>query len=148
MFNNIQLSSRANVFAPLVLIVEDDMDTRLMLKYLLEIWHYRVIEAVTGEEALEMATSQKPDVILMDYKLPKIDGLTATERIRELPIHRQTVIIFVSAYSEERVRASVLAAGANDYLVKPIDFGDLEISLEKHLNNNKTFGKRLSSEVL
>lgn len=132
-----QISPVTRVFQPLILIVEDDADTRLMLKYLLGIWNYRVIEADTGEEALEMVASQNPDVILMDYKLPNIDGLTASIRIREIPGHEETTIIFVSAYSDEKIRASVLAAGANDYLVKPINFGELEVSLEKHLSRRK-----------
>jgi len=134
---NKQYFLKQNDFYPLVLIVEDDADTRLMLKYLLEIWKYRVIEAYTGEEALEMTYSQNPDVILMDYKLPKINGITTTERIREFPNHKDTVIIFVSAYSDEKIRDSVLASGANEYLVKPINFGNLETSLERHLKNNR-----------
>lgn len=118
---------------PMILIVEDDEDTRIMLRYLLEIWNYRVIEAVSGEAALELLAEQRPDLILMDYKLPKIDGLTTTERIRGLSVYDRTAIIFVSADSHQNVRESALAAGADDYLVKPIDFGQLEISLEKHL---------------
>lgn len=132
---SIQVSPQTNVFSPLVLIVEDDEDTRLMLKYLLEIWNYRVIEAVTGEEAVEKAKIKHPDVILMDYKLPKIDGLTATRRIREQNELDGTVIIFVSAESAPSVRASALAVGGSDFLLKPIDFGALEISLETHLKS-------------
>ncbi len=147
MSNGIQYLPAAPVLHPLVLIVEDDADTRLMLKYLLEIWNYRVIEANSGEEAIEMAVSQKPDVILMDYKLPKIDGLTTTERMRELLIHEDTKIIFISAHSEEKVRASVLAAGADDYLVKPVNFGELEIALEKHLKN-KSSHQRLFTKTI
>ncbi len=128
-------------FYPLVLIVEDDADTRLMLKYLLEIWKYRVIEAYTGEEAVDMTFKQNPDVILMDYKLPRINGLTTTKQIRKFPNHKDTVIIFVSSYSDEKIRESVLASGANEYLVKPINFGNLETSLERHLKNNRKIGR-------
>lgn len=132
---NIPVSPRTNVLSPRILIVEDDEDTRLMLRYLLEIWNYQVIEANTGEEALGLAASEKPDVILMDYKLPKIDGLATTKRLREQASLEQTVIIFVSASSESSVRADALAVGGDDFLVKPIDFGALEISLEKHLKS-------------
>jgi len=145
--NVIQFLPALPIFHPLVLIVEDDADTRLMLKYLLEIWSYRVIEAETGEAAVEKAASQRPDAILMDYKLPDIDGLTTTERIRELSIHADTAIIFISAYPEEKVRASVLAAGADDYLVKPIDFGELEVSLEKHLTNKMSRHRLLTKTI-
>jgi len=145
--NVIRSFQGTQILHPLILVVEDDADTRLMLKYLLEIWNYRVIEAVTGEEALDKATSRNPDLILMDYMLPDIDGLTTTERMRELPILAKTPIIFVSAYSEEKVRASVLAAGANDYLIKPINFGELEIALEKHLKN-KSSSQNIPREAL
>ena len=129
------------------MIVEDDTDTRLMLKYILEIWNYRVIEAVSGEEALEKAEQFQPDIILMDFMLPNINGLTATKRIRELSNQKQAVIIFLSAYTEDKSRAAALAAGADDFLNKPVDFGKLELSLE-HNFNNKSGLNRLYSEVL
>jgi CheY-like chemotaxis protein len=131
---NIKLSPKAKNFLPLILIVEDDEDTRQMLKYLLEIWNYRIIEAVTGEEALEKAENFQPDVILMDYRLPTIDGLTTTRRLREISKLEKTIIIFVSANTDNKTRAAALAAGANDYLIKPIDFGKLEQSLSGNFN--------------
>ena len=124
-------------FNPLILIVEDDADTRLMLKYLLEIWNYRVIAAVSGEEALKMTAIHKPDVILMDYKLPNMNGLMATERIRQSPTTAEPVIIFLSAFADGEIRDSAIAAGASEYLIKPINFGELELALEKHLKINK-----------
>ena len=135
MVKKIQVTPQTDVFAPLVLIVEDDEDTRMMLKYLLEIWNYKVIEASTGEDAVQTAKTRQPDVILMDYKLPKIDGLTTTRRIREQKNLEAAIIIFVSAHTEPSVRESALAAGGDDFLIKPIDFGALEISLEKHLKS-------------
>lgn len=131
----ISLFSRPINFLPLVLIVEDDEDTRTMMTYLLKLWHYRVVEAVDGEEGLQMAENLHPDIILMDYNLPKIDGLITTRRIRELPMFKETPVIFISAFSESAVRASALAAGADDFLIKPLDFGQLEKSLDRHLKN-------------
>jgi DNA-binding response OmpR family regulator len=121
---------------PLILIVEDDNDTRVMMKYLLNLWSYQVIEAVDGEEGLEMAEEFQPDFILMDYSLPKSDGLTTTKQIRELPQLAKTPIIFISAFTELSVRTSALAAGADDFLTKPLDFGELEKALKKHSKNS------------
>lgn len=137
-------SRRANNFPPLVLVVEDDDDTSLMLKYLLEIWKYRVILAVSDDQAMQLAENCQPDVILMDYKLPNIDGLATTRRMRELPSLAETVIISISACSEPSLRASALAAGSNEFLYKPVDFGKLEISLETHL---QTKNKRMEQFV-
>ena len=82
---------------------------------------------------MQLAESCQPDVVLMDYKLPNIDGPDTTRRMRELPVLAETVIISISADSEPSVRASAIAAGSNEFLFKPIDFGNLEISLESHL---------------
>jgi CheY-like chemotaxis protein len=142
----IRFSSGALDSQPLVLIVEDDPDTRLMLKYLLEMWNHRVIEAMSGEEAVEMAAKTNPDVILMDLKLPKIDGLTATERICALPTPVKPVIIFVSAVNDGQIRDSALSVGADEYLIKPINFGELERMLEKHLKINKVNQTQTLSE--
>ncbi len=133
MTSNAAYSSGNNLFHKTILVVEDDEDTRLMLKYLLEIWNYKVIEAVNGETALILAETHQPDVILMDYRLPQIDGVITTERLREMSGLEKSVIIFVSSHSEEAIKSAAAIAGADAYLVKPIDFGKLEIALEKHL---------------
>jgi DNA-binding response OmpR family regulator len=145
---NIRVSPQTNVLSPLVLIVEDDDDTRIMLRYLLEIWNYKVIEAGSGEEAIQVAKIEQPDVILMDYKLPLIDGLATTKQIREQKSLAETVIIFVSAESASSIRDCALAAGGDDFLLKPIDFGALEISLEKHLNSKNKGRASFASRVI
>src|SRR5919107_6147165 len=68
---------------PTVLVVEDFEDNRFMMRRLLEMSGYRVIEAVNGQEAVETARREHPDLILMDLSLPLLDGLAATRRIRE-----------------------------------------------------------------
>lgn len=133
---------------PLILIIEDDDDTRVMMKYLLNLWSYEVIEAVDGEKGLEMAEEFQPDFILMDYSLPKSDGLTTTKQIRELAQLAKTPIIFISAFTELSVRASALAAGADEFLTKPVDFGELEEALKKHLKNSYRQERTLIGGVL
>lgn len=136
MSRNLQISRRMSVRSSLILVVEEDADTRLMLKYLLEIWNYQVIEAKTDEEAFQMAIHYRPDLILMSINAGETDRLATSRRMREVSTLEQAVVIFVSVYSDEKTRASALASGGNDYLVKPIDFGVLEKTLENHLRTN------------
>lgn len=119
--------------SPLVLIVEDDPDSRLMLRYLLEMWDYRVAEANDGDEAVDFVRQTRPDLILMDVRLPNLDGLGATRRIRSLGEMDGMPIIFLSACAENLYRQQALDAGGNDYLVKPIDFQQLESTIERHI---------------
>jgi len=120
-------------YFPLILLVEDDVDTRVMLRYLLDMWNYCVIEAEDGEEGVRLAESERPDLVLMDVKLPGIDGFVATRQIRQLENNRDVPIVFLSGCAEARYRAEGFAAGGNDYLVKPIDFNQLETALDKYI---------------
>lgn len=109
-----------------VLLVEDTEDNRFMMKRLLEMSGYRVVEATNGEEAVRMAAAESPGLILMDLSLPLIDGLAATRLIRKLPTCRETPIIAVSAHDTSDFLAEALEAGCNSYITKPIDFNELE----------------------
>ena len=109
----------------LFLLVEDFEDSRFMMRRLLEMAGYRVVEATDGEEAVTMALKEKPQLILMDLSLPKLDGLAATRQIRG---HRESAkipIVAVSAHDSPQSRDEALAAGCNDYVTKPIDFEQL-----------------------
>ena len=109
-----------------VLLVEDTEDNRFMMKRLLEMSGYRVVEATNGEEAVRVAESEAPGLILMDLSLPMIDGLAATRLIRKLPMCQKTPIIAVSAHDTSDFLAEALEAGCNSYITKPIDFNELE----------------------
>lgn len=118
---------------PLILVVDDHSDTREMLRVAIELNGYRVVEASDGEEAVRLAEDALPNLILMDTSLPQIDGYMATERIRKIESVRNVAIIFLSGHAERQARELALAAGGNDYLVKPVDLRSLELALEKHL---------------
>jgi len=109
-----------------LLLVEDTEDNRFMLRRLLEMEGYRVVEARNGEEAVKVAQNEKPALILMDLSLPVIDGLAATKRIRRIPELKDVPIIAVSAHESADFQEKALAAGCNSYITKPIDFGELE----------------------
>jgi len=109
-----------------VLIVEDTEDNRFMLKRLLEMSGYSVIEARNGVEAVTLAQTEEPALILMDLSLPIIDGLAATRLIRQNPSLKETPIIAVSAHDTADFQAHALEAGCDCYVTKPIDFNQLE----------------------
>ena len=119
--------------APIVMVVEDFEDNRFMMRRLLEMSGYRVLEAVNGEEAVELARRERPHLILMDLSLPQLDGLAATRRIRQYAELRDVPIVAVSAHDTADFHADALAAGCNDYVTKPIDFDQLEALLVKLL---------------
>ena len=119
------LNEDENGASPLVLVVEDFEDNRFMMRRLLEMSGYRVVEAVNGNQAVEAAASQQPDIILMDLSLPQLDGLAATRRIREQQGSRRVPIVAVSAHDSADFHAEALAAGCNEYVTKPIDFDQL-----------------------
>jgi two-component system, cell cycle response regulator DivK len=109
-----------------VLLVEDTEDNRFMMRRLLEMTGYRVIEAMNGEEAVKLAQAESPNLILMDLSLPVIDGLAATRLIRKLPNFESTPIIAVSAHDTSDFQSEAILAGCNTYVTKPIDFNELE----------------------
>jgi CheY-like chemotaxis protein len=104
-----------------ILLVEDFDDTRLMMKLWLVRNGYRVLEAETGEEAISLAQSALPDLIIMDMMMPGLNGLDATHRIREHQALRTTPIVAVSAYGADEYRALALAAGCDDYVSTPFE---------------------------
>ena len=109
-----------------LLLVEDTEDNRFMMRRLLEMEGYRVVEARNGEEAVRVAETENPSLILMDLSLPVIDGLAATRLIRKLPSFRTTPIIAVSAHDTSDFQSEAIDAGCDKYITKPIDFGELE----------------------
>lgn len=119
--------------APTVLLVEDTEDNRFMMRRLLEMVGYRVVEARNGQEAVRLAEAEHPEVILMDLSLPIIDGLAATRLIRQIPATAKTPIIAVSAHDSLDFQAEAMAAGCNGYVTKPIDFASLEVLISEML---------------
>jgi two-component system cell cycle response regulator DivK len=116
-----------------VLLVEDTEDNRYMMRRLLEMSGYRVVEATNGEEAVKLAEAEMPGLILMDLSLPVIDGLAATRLIRNLPKLQETPIIAVSAHDTSDFLSEALQAGCNSYITKPIDFNELEQLIVREL---------------
>lgn len=117
-----------------VLIVEDYADSRNFLKTLVESYGYRVIEAVDGEEAVQMAKYGHPDLIFMDLAMPVMDGLATTRVIRGFNDIERMPIVAVSAFGQEYYRQA-LEAGCDDLISKPLDIAALEPILNKYLGH-------------
>jgi two-component system cell cycle response regulator DivK len=102
-----------------ILVVEDTEDNRRILRDLLTRAGYELIEAVDGESGVAMATTHRPDLILMDIQLPVFDGYEATRRIRANPDTKAIPIIAVTSYALSGDESKVLAAGCDGYVAKP-----------------------------
>lgn len=114
---------------PTVLVVEDHDDTREMLHMLLEMWGCRVVEACNGLEAVEAASRERPQFILMDSRLPFVDGLEATRRIRKNGLRDQVKILALNGSGSPLYHADALAAGCDDSFEKPFDLDRLRTYL-------------------
>ena len=117
----------------LFLLVEDFEDSRFMMRKLLELAGYSVVEASDGEQAVAVAVREKPTLILMDLSLPKLDGLAATRQIRQHKDLANTPIVAISAHDSPETRTEALDAGCNEYVTKPIDFDQLGALVKRFL---------------
>jgi len=118
---------------PAVLLVEDEPQMRRFLRAALTSHGYRLVEAVTAAEALSLATSHNPEIVLLDLGLPDGDGIDVARRLREWS---QVPILVISARGREDDKVRALDAGADDYLTKPFGVNELLARLrvaERHL---------------
>ena len=102
-----------------ILVVEDQDDNRQIIRDLLSAKGYELIEATTGEEGLNLATTGKPDLILMDIQLPGMDGYEVTRRIKAKPELNHIPIIVVTSYALSGDDKKAFDAGCNGYVTKP-----------------------------
>ena len=111
----------SHVPAPLILIADDEMDLRAMLRILLERDGYRIVEARNGEEAVELCKQQLPDVVLLDILMPVMDGAAACGHIQALPDGDRVPVLMITALNDKQSIDRCFDAGATDYLTKPIN---------------------------
>lgn len=118
---------------PTVLLAEDSEDTRHVLSLELRQRGCRVVTAADGQEAVDTALAARPDLILMDLHMPRLDGLAATAQLRAHGELEAVPIIAVTAFDTYGIRQAALEAGCQDYLLKPLDPGALERALRSAL---------------
>lgn len=117
-----------------ILVVDDAMFMRMVIrKNLEEIGYSEILEAKDGEEAVQMYTELRPDLVMMDITMPIMSGLEALERIKE--IDPAAKIIMCSAVGQEFMIQKAIEKGAVDFIVKPFDKNSFERTVNTHLNN-------------
>jgi CheY-like chemotaxis protein len=121
------------ISARTIMVVEDYDDTRMLLKASLEGLGYSVLEASNGQEAVDIANREHLDLILMDLDLPIIDGIVATQIIRQQTERQHVPIVAVTAYPRSYTRGKAFAEGCDEYMAKPIDISELERLVNRYL---------------
>ena len=119
-----------------VMVVEDNEKNRKLMRVVLKARGYNIIEAATGEEALNLLKNQKPDIILMDIQLPGIDGLTLIKQIKASVVTKDIPIIAVTAYAMKGDEQKILDTGCNAYVSKPINTQELPLIVEKYIKKS------------
>jgi two-component system cell cycle response regulator DivK len=118
---------------PLILVVDDVEDGRVVVGEFLELRGFELATAADGVEAVEKALALRPDLILMDVWLPKMDGLEATRRIKADPRTAGVPVLAVTAHALASARAEAEAAGCDGVITKPFFPRDLEREVRRHL---------------
>ncbi len=119
-----------------ILIVDDEPSIVIPIQFLMEQQGYSVLVAENGEDALDAIYKYKPDLILLDIMLPRIDGYEVCEIVRLNPDYRDIKIIFLTAKGREVEIAKGLALGANAYITKPFSNTELVAKVKALLNND------------
>jgi CheY-like chemotaxis protein len=120
-----------------ILVVDDEENNREVLNAILSWDGYKVMEATNGHEAVQIATKDCPDLIIMDLAMPVMDGFTAVRLLRELPQTCKVPIVACTAYDTVMHRAEAMRNGFNEFLSKPVDFAALESILNGFFTTNK-----------
>ncbi len=103
-----------------ILIIDDEDDIRDILSYNLQKEGFKVFQAATGKEGIEMAIAQQPDLVLLDVMMPEMDGIEVCQNLRENPRTKEIRICFLTARNEDYSQIAGLDAGADDYVAKPV----------------------------
>ena len=121
-----------------ILLVDDEKDILEFLSYNLNKEGYQIITANNGEKALEKASRHQPDLIILDVMMPEMDGITTCEKLRLIPEIKDTLVLFLTARSEDYSELAGFNAGADDYVTKPIKPKLLISRIKALLKRNKS----------
>ena len=125
------MESVSAILYPTVLVAEDSVDTRIMLKHAFELKGYRVYEAEDGEQALELAKRHRPSLMVIDLNMPVLDGLETIRSFRENEANgERTPIVAITAYDYYGMEEAAFETGCNKYLAKPLDLAELDRALK------------------
>jgi len=116
-----------------ILIVEDNEKNMILVRDVLQFKGYQTLEAATGTEGLRLAREAMPDLVLMDIKLPDIDGITALKRLRADPQTRKMSVVAVSASVMPDDQQRIIASGFDAYITKPINVKSFIETVERFI---------------
>ena len=127
----------------LILVVDDDVDVAKTIEISLTQSGYQVITANSGYDALQKATYQPPDLVLLDMAMPEMDGIEVCRRLRANPATAATPVLFLTVSKDITSKTAGFNAGADDYLIKPFDLQELNLRVRALLRR----GVKKSSEI-
>ena len=130
--------SKKKVDRAKILVVDDEPDYVATIQCRLVWSHYEVIAATNGQEAIEKAINEKPDLVLLDTCMPVIDGHEVLEQLKQHPDLKDIPVIMVTALCEPQDIATASSYGVADYVAKPFDFAELVEKIANALKNKKT----------
>ena len=119
--------------SPLILVAEDERDIRELIVFTLQISGFNVVEVPNGEEAVKKATEIKPDLILMDVRMPKMTGYEACKALKDQESTKDIPVVFLSAKGQEAEINTGLEAGAVRYFLKPFEPDKLALQVNEIL---------------
>lgn len=121
----------------LVLVVDDELDNRVMMRYFLESWGYEVVLAANGEEALSRVAEQAPALVLLDLEMPVMDGFETCHRLKENPQTEDIPVIMFTGLEATADKVKGIRRGADDYVVKTVDPEEIQARIEMILRRSK-----------
>jgi two-component system cell cycle response regulator DivK len=122
-------------FTKKILVVDDDQDSRELVVKILKNRGYQMIEAIDGEEALERAITEGPDLILMDISISKINGYEVTRRLKSQVRFKDIPIIALTAHAMKGDREKALEAGCDGYVSKPVNIHELPDQIKSYMKD-------------
>lgn len=131
-----------------IALIEDDLDLYNLLRYAFEQAGFAFFGTQTGENALELCRSQRPDLIVLDVMLPGVDGFDVCKQIRRDSLLKTTPLIFLTARNQESDRVRGLEIGGNDYVVKPFSVRELLLRVKVRLRESGDRGERLNAGAI
>lgn len=120
-------------FPKKILVVDDNQDNRELVVKILKSMGYQMIEAIDGEDALKKAFAEKPDLILMDISIPKLNGYEVTRRLKSQADFKDTPIIALTAHAMKGDREKAIEAGCEGYISKPFNIHELPDQIKTYL---------------
>ena len=116
-----------------ILIVEDDPRNLKLIRDLLQIRKYTILEATDGKQSVDMARAKMPDLILMDIQMPVMNGFEATSILKADPVTKSITIVALTAFAMQGDKEKCMEAGCNDYITKPLDIRAFVTKVREYL---------------